>query len=243
MLKDKKNIILICLMAIVLGVLGSFLFHLFVFPYMLQSPYFADLEFIKNFKDGKIVINPKEEIIVNENIALQTAIEKVEKTIVAIQAKTAKKNLWGSGIIITSDGLIVVLNDLVPVGGNYSVFLEGEEISPQVLKRDPENNLALLKVSKTGLKTSGFSNFEKIKKGERIFLVGIIPSSLEMTVNEGIIKNFNEKKITTNMTEENYLQGSPLFNIEGFLVGLSMIDSKGRVSVIPITEIKNFTGF
>jgi len=239
---NKKLIILVC--AVFLGgVVSGFIFQLFIFPSILANSYFSQFQFIKNFKEGKIIINTKEEIIIQENVALEKAVEKVEKSVVGIKTNTAEATtLNGSGFIVTSDGLIVTLAELAPIGSSINVFLDGQVIKPQILKRDSKNNLVLLKIEKTDLKTCGFSDFEKLKLGKKVFLVGALPPSLkEKVVNEGIIKTFNEDAIKTNIFEIYSLRGSPLFDINGDFVGLNTIDSSGKVITIPVSKIKEFT--
>lgn len=239
--KNKKLIILIC--SIFLGgLLSGLIFQTLIFPYLLVNPYFSKFQFVKNFKEGKIIINTKEEIIVQESVVLEKAIAQIEKAVVGVQTKTSEKTISGSGLIIASDGLVITLAELVPAGGSFSVFIDGEKIKPQILKRDLENNLALLKIEKTNLKTCGFSAPEKIKLGVRVFLLGINPPTLNPIVNEGIVKYFDENNIKTNIFESSSLKGSPLFNIEGDLVGLNTIDSAGKVIAIPVQKIKDFSG-
>ena len=72
---------------------------------------------------------------------------------VALQSSGARQ---GSGLVYTSDGLIVTLSSLVPAGWRVMVYPEAQDPLPaQVLKRDVSNNLALLKVEETGLQTAG----------------------------------------------------------------------------------------
>lgn len=242
-LKPNKKVVIFICSVFLGGLISGLIFQIFVFPYLLANSYFSKFQFIKNFKEGKIIINTKEQIIVAEETALEKSIAQVEKSVVGIQAKTSDGTIYGSGLIVTSDGLIITLVDLAPAGANISVFYEGEKIKPQILKRDYKNNLALLKIEKTNLKTCGFCDGEQVRLGERVFLIGVIPSTLEKSANEGIIKTLNEEVIRTNITETGSLRGSPLFNIEGNLVGLNIIDSLGRVSAIPIQIIKTFAGF
>lgn len=243
-LKNKKLIIIVC-SVFCGGLLSGLVFQLFIFPLILANSYFSQFQFIKNFKEGKIIINTKEEIIIQENAALEKAIEKVEKSVVGIKTNTADGAvLNGSGLVVTSDGLIVTLAELVPAGSSVNVFLNDQTMKPQILKRDSKNNLVLLKIEKTGLTTCGFSDFEKLKLGRRIFLIGALsPLFKENIVNEGVIKTFNENAIKTNIFETNSLKGSPLFDISGNLVGLNDIDSAGKVIAIPISKIKDFIGF
>ncbi len=96
----------------------------------------------------------------------------------------------------------------------------------------------------SGLHTAGFADLERIKLGERIFLAGFDfgTTTPQLMVNEGIIKFFNKNLIQTNIFETPIVRGSPLFNIEGDVVGLSTVDEGGRVSAVPATIIRQFMG-
>jgi len=229
----------------ILGIFGGIFADQILWPYFIEKPLFYQYR----LEQSPVYVTEKKEVTITENIALQNAIEKVEKTIIGVQTKTKTgKILAGSGLILTSDGLVVTLADLVPQGGNSSFFVDGETASFQILKRDLKENLALIKIEKTNLPTVGFANLEKLKLGERVFLVGVIFKNQKTTlpgyvVNEGIVKSFDEISIETNIFEKNNLTGSPLFDIVGNILGLNIIDKEGKVSAIPIPKIKSFAGF
>ncbi len=234
-----KNILKI-IAVFVIGTVGGIFADQILWPYFVERPLFYQYR----LEQSPIYVTEKKEIIIQENIALTNAIEKVEKLVVGIRSKTKiGKILEGSGLIVTSDGLIVTLADLVPSGWEIELFLNGKKITPKVLQR--KNDLALLKIKETNLPTAGFADFEKIKLGERVFLLGIIfeDNIQKKAVNEGIIKTFDEDSILTNIFEKKILEGSPLFNIEGQVVGLNTIDKEGKISAISIKEIREFLGF
>ena len=240
MSKNTLNILKI-LVIFVIGTIGGIFADQILWPYFIERPLF----YRYRLEQSPVYINETKEITIQENTALVDAVGKVEKVIVGIRSKTAAgKILEGSGLIVTSDGLVLTLDNLAPQASQTTLFLDGKEIIPKVLQR--KDNLALLKIEETGLATIAFSDFGKIKLGERVFLVGKIfeaknpPYTL---VNEGIIKAFNENLIRTNIFEKNTLQGSSLFDIEGYLIGLNTIDSEGKVTAISIKTIKEFLGF
>lgn len=237
-----KNIIKI-LAIFVIGMVGGIFADQILWPYFVERPLLYQYQLEQN----PIYVTKKEKIYIQENIALRNAVEKVEKTVVGVRSKTKTgKILEGSGIILTSDGLMVTLAELVPQGSEINIFWEGKMPSFQILKRDLKNNLALIKIEEKNLSTTGFADLEKLKLGERVFLVGIIFEKglvSRKTVNEGIVKNFNQNLIETNILEKNSLSGSPLFNIEGSLLGLNIVDKESKVSTIPLSKIKQFSGF
>ena len=104
--------------------------------------------------------------------------------------------------------------------------------------------MALVKIGEVNLPTVGFADLNKLKLGERVFLVGVVfdKSKPSRIVNEGIIKSFSQDFIKTNIFENYLLAGSSLFNIKGEALGINMIDSEGKVIAIQITVIKEFAG-
>lgn len=232
---------------LLLGAAGGLLFQIIILPYLFTNPYFERFQFIKTLKEREVIVNPKEEIIIRENLALELAVERVQNSVIGIQVRTsAGRKLEGSGLILTSDGLAVTLDELAPSGSKFSFFVDKEKISGQILKRDVKNNLALIKIEKANLPTHGFANLERIKLGQRVFLLGVVFNTKNepfKSVNEGIVKNFSEQSIQTNIVENNIIKGSPLFDIEGNILGLSIIDREGQVSAIPADIIKTFSGF
>lgn len=191
-----------------------------------------------------IYLNKVEQVTITENIALQEAISKVEKTIVGIKTQTKSgKIIEGSGFILTSDGLMITLGDLIPVGSTFSFFIEGKPLSYQILKRDLNNNLALIKLEGESFNTAGFADFEKLKIGERIFFIGVVDFlKWNQAVNEGIVKEFNNSLIKTNMLDNKKMNGSPVFNIQGMFLGLVSVNKEDIVSVIPVNIIRSFAG-
>ena len=238
MLKNIFKIISIFIIGLVGGIFADQIF----WPYFVERPLFYQYR----LEQAPIYVTEKKEIIVEENIALRKAIEKIDKAVVGVKTKTkAGKFLEGSGLIVSSDGLIVTLADLVPSGSEVTFFWEGKTPSFQILKRDLSENLALIKIGETNLPTTGFTDLERIRLGERVFLMGIIfekEGIPKKTVNEGIVKTFDNNFIQTNIIEDSALSGSPLFNIEGNALGLNIIDKEGKVSAIPISKIKQFIG-
>ena len=237
-----KNIFKI-LSIFVIGTVGGIFADQILWPYFIERPLFYQYR----LEQSPVYVTEKKEttLYVQENFALREAIEKVEKVVVGVKTKTkVGETLEGSGLVVTSDGLIVTLASLVPQGSEFYFFIEGQWPAFQILKRDLENNLALIKLEKGGLATCGFADLEKVKVGERVFLIGtdFSTSTPQKIVNEGIIGFFDENSIQTNIFEEQKIQGSPLFNIEGKALGLNMVDETGRVSAIPISTIRTFIG-
>lgn len=235
-----KNIFKI-LAIFIIGMGGGIFADQILWPYFVERPLFYQYR----LEQAPIYLTERKEIYIQENLALKNAIEKVEKSVVGVRTKTKTgKILEGSGLILTTDGLLVTLAELVPSGSVFNFFVDKELSSFQILKREPKENLALIKLEKTNLPTVGFADLEKLKLGERVFLVGAVfeKAEIKKVVNEGIVKSFDQNSIETNIFEKNILAGSPLFDIEGKVLGINLIDKEGKVITIPISQIRKFAG-
>ena len=243
------------LVVFLIGVLGGVWAQASLLPYLAQFQVFQNVGFIRNLGDGQVTINPTQKVTIQENTALTDAVDEVGKTVVGVRTVTPDGEvLEGSGLIVTSDGLIVTLASLVPKGSEFYFYVNGEWPSWQVLKRDTVNNLALIKVGKSGLGTAAFADPQKTKLGERVFLSEMDfgqradaqatnTSLIEPTpaVNEGIVSSVGDKHIITNIYDPRG-DGSPLFDVAGNIVGLNVVDESGRVTTVPISIIRNFIG-
>ena len=236
----SKNILKI-IAVFILGMGGGIFADQIFWPYIVERPLF----FAYRLEQAPVYVTERKEITIQENTALQDAVEKVEKAVVGIQAKTQTgRTFKGSGLVITSDGLMVTLNELVPQGEKFVFFVDGDTLSYQVLKRDKKANLALVKLEAERLPTLGFADASKLRLGQRVFLVGavLLQDGLQKIVNEGIIRAIDNDSISTTIFEKSILAGSPLFTIEGEVIGLTVVDKEGQVSAIPVSAIRAFAG-
>jgi len=242
----RRNI-LITISLFIVGMVGGIFADQILWPYFVERPLFYQYR----LEQSPVYVTEKKEITIQENTALQEAVYKVEKTIIALRSQTTEEEvLMGSGLIVTADGLIVTLAELVPQGSDFAFFAEGKAVAYQILKRDPEENLALIKLEANNLVSRGFADLSKLRLGERVFLIGFTFEEMatgtllkpgEKIVNEGIVKTFDQDLIQTNISEDISLQGSPLFNIEGEVLGLTTFSEAGQVLAIPVSKIRAFT--
>jgi len=209
------------IIVVLLGVLGGTIAWLFVF---------------KNQSAFVQVVNKEEKIYIEENTALINAIKNVKDSVVMIKTEYNKKEINGFGLILTTDGLVVTLADNIPQGSESNITIKGEEkISYQVLKRDLENNLALIKIDRNNLQTKGFFDLSKLAIGERVFI-------LSDSVNEGIVKSFNDDLIKTNIIEKEIINGAPVFDVESNVLGIGYRNIDDTIQIVPISKIKAFAG-
>lgn len=230
------------------GIAGGIFGAQILWPLLVERPLFYQYRLTQ----APTYVTETKQIFVQENIVLQEAVDRAQKSVVAVHSKdSAGRIRKGSGLVLTSDGLILTLNELLPQGGQFVFLVAGveEPARYQVLKRDPENNLALVKLELSGLSIVRFADVEMAQLGERIFLVSASAEpevkgkfTRQLNINEGIISSFSENLIGTTMAGDLTLTGAPVFNIAGSIVGLGRVAPDGRINLIPVTILRSFAG-
>lgn len=224
------KIILKIIGILVLGAIGGITSQVFLIPYLMGIPFFGESKIAESLK-REIVINPTQEIIIKETEALEKAVASVEAAVFDLSFGENQ----GCGFSLTSDGQVLTQATLLPQEG--AIFVDGQETAFRVLKKDLKFDFALIKIERGNLKTTSFFDFEKLKPGTSVFLIGT-----EKVVNQGIVKSFSGDLIATNILEKEDFSGCPLFTFEGKFLGLVEINETGEVSAIPVPKIRSFAG-
>jgi len=175
------------------------------------------------------------------------------------QKGTEKKEVGGgSGFVISSDGMILTNKHVVTdAEASYTVLMnDGRKFDAQVLARDPNNDLALIKINATGLKTLVLADSDKIQIGQTVIAIGNALGEFRNTVSVGVISGL-ARSITAGDTSgfsekiDNVIQtdaainpgnsGGPLLNIEGQVIGINTAIATGAENIgfaIPINRAK-----
>ncbi len=163
----------------------------------------------------------------------------------------------GSGVIVNADGYIVTNNHVVQDADEIQVTIGKDEYDAEIIGRDPESDLAVIKIEAKNLQPIKLGDSDELEVGEWVLAIGNPFSELlDQTVTAGIVS----AKGRTNLTHgeipfEDFIQtdaainpgnsGGALVNLHGELVGInSMIFSRsgGNVGIgfaIPINLVKN----
>ncbi len=161
-----------------------------------------------------------------------------------------KQRSLGSGFIIDQSGFIVTNNHVVEDADKIKVILKDErEFEAEVKGRDPNTDLALIKIKSDGkLPTIEFGNSDDIKIGEWVMAIGN-PFGLEHTVTVGIISA--KGRVIGSGPYDDFLQtdasinpgnsGGPLIDMEGKVVGINtaiIAGGQGIGFAIPVNMAK-----
>ncbi|MEJ5963668.1 trypsin-like peptidase domain-containing protein [Pedobacter immunditicola] len=155
----------------------------------------------------------------------------------------------GSGVVISSDGYIATNNHVIEDATQIEViFTDRRTFIAKLVGRDPNTDLALLKVDEKDLPVVELGNSDNIEVGEWVLAVGY-PFSLNTTVTAGIV---SAKGRSIGIINSNS-SGSPQANtaIESFIQtdaainpgnsGGALVDMNGKLVGIN-TAIASLTG-
>ena len=139
----------------------------------------------------------------------------------------------GSGVIISTEGYIVTNNHVIDEADNIEVMLnDNRKFTAKVIGRDPNTDIALVKIDARDLPYLTWGNSETLKLGEWVLAVGN-PFSLNSTVTAGIVsaKSRSIGIIGGQLPLESFIQtdaavnpgnsGGALVNASGELVGIN----------------------
>jgi S1-C subfamily serine protease len=165
------------------------------------------------------------------------AVAKVKNAVVKIDVfKTVQGKLRpagsGSGFIFSSDGLIFTNNHVVSGAEKIMVSLLNEnEIEATLIGKDPDTDLAILKVYSEGYSVSKLGDAESLQIGQLLIAIGN-PLGYQHTVTTGVVSALGRTLRSQNgMLVDNVIQsdaalnpgnsGGPMINTDGEVVGVN----------------------
>jgi len=135
----------------------------------------------------------------------------------------------GSGFIVRADGYIVTNNHVVDGATEIKVKLaDGRTFPAQVIGRDKQTDLALLKIDASNLPVLPFGNSDALQVGQPVAAIGN-PFGLQGTVTTGIVSA--KGRVIGEGPYDNFIQtdasinpgnsGGPLVNSSGEVIGIN----------------------
>jgi serine protease Do len=136
----------------------------------------------------------------------------------------------GSGVIISTDGYIVTNNHVVDGAKTVTVTLsDGRELQARVVGRDPQTDVAVIKVQAKDLPAITFAPSHNVEVGDRVLAIGN-PFGIGETVTTGIV-SATGRRAGLGLKYEDFIQtdaainpgnsGGALVDVEGRLVGIN----------------------
>jgi S1-C subfamily serine protease len=171
------------------------------------------------------------------------AVEKASKFVVSVSTVTLVSDYMfysmpvsgiGSGIVYDERGFIVTNNHVISEARQINVTLPDNRVyEGKIVGSDPLTDVAVLKISRTGLAAAEFYDSDTLKVGQIVLALGN-PFGLVggPTVTAGVISALKrriqakggpviEELIQTDAAINPGNSGGPLINLEGKVVGMS----------------------
>ncbi len=164
----------------------------------------------------------------------------------------------GSGFIVSSDGMIVTNRHVVQeTNADYTVITsDGKEHSAKVLARDPNNDIALIKIEGQDFHALDLGSSEDIKVGQTVIAIGNSLGEFSNTVSKGIVSGLQRNLVAGSGQGDserlrNIIQtdaainpgnsGGPLLDVSGRVVGVNVAMAQGAQNIgfaLPINQVK-----
>ncbi len=176
-----------------------------------------------------------------------SAVSSVKNAVVKIDVyKTDKGKLKpagsGSGFIFSSDGLIFTNNHVVQGAEKIMVSLLNEnEIEASLVGRDPDTDLAILKIYADGYSVARLGDSTALQIGQLVIAIGN-PLGYQHTVTTGVVSALGRTMRTqSGMIVDNVIQsdaalnpgnsGGPMITTDGEVVGVNTAIISGAQAI------------
>ena len=120
------------------------------------------------------------ETLKNLSDAIAEAVERLSPSIVRVEAR---RRLPATGIVWSADGLIVTSNHVVEMDEGIMIGLhDGSRHSAALVGRDPQNDIAVLRVAASGLTPAPLGDNSALRVGHLVLALGRPTEQVQATL-------------------------------------------------------------
>lgn len=224
-------------------------------------------------------INTTTQNVVTENSDVINVVKNVGPSVVTVSAVTPKQQVIqfspfgisqgtqggtpqdiGSGFVVSSDGLIVTNKHVVAdTSLTYKVSTpDGKTYDVTSISRDPNNDIAVIKINATGLKPVELGDSSNLQVGQFVIAIGTALGEFRNTVTTGVVSGLGrgidaggqlsgfverlDNVIQTDAAINPGNSGGPLLNSDGQVIGINVAVAQGANNIafsIPINTVKD----
>ena len=180
-----------------------------------------------------------------KELSLQELYDQCSKSIVAIKGYQDGVDgyYWGSGIILSKDGLILTNTHVIENCDTASVTLfDNSSYAAALVGADSTSDIAVLKIDVSGLTPASFGDSAELAIGDKVAAIGNpLGETFRMTLTDGIISaidrgiSYNGHSMTllqTNTAINEGNSGGALFNMYGQVIGVTNMNMMSSYSSI-----------
>lgn len=168
-------------------------------------------------------------------------VSESSSTSLGIQVFQADKLVkQGSGVVISSDGLIVTIADLLAPNAVYQLFYGDKILRGAVVARDYNLNLVLIKTDSAYSNVADLNEHE-YNSGQEVVLVSKFFDVSKPVVfsQRGTIGYVTERNVVINTIIDKNLYGAGIIDADGELIGLAYLRN-GKVNLIKASSVEKF---
>ena len=150
----------------------------------------------------------------------------------------------GSGVIWWGDGLIVTNAHVAPGAGAQVRLADGRMLDARLVAREPDRDLAALRVMTTGLPAAVPGEFDGLRPGELVVALGHpygVPEALSIGVIHELTRDHGTPAwIRADIRLAPGNSGGPLADVYGRVLGLNTLVAGGLGFAIPAPVVAGF---
>lgn len=260
-LKKISRIILIILFVFVIGGIGSVIVDRYIFPKLSATKFFSKFKFFQEANENVVIIEKTEQITVKEDDSVNEIASQAATAVVNIISisDTGNQSGNGTGVIATSDGLIITYIDaIIEEEARYKVLIfNGSNYDAKLLGIDEFSGLAFLKIDTSNLPVIHFANSSDSRPGKKLIAIGNSFGEYQNRFAAGLLSNINktfnlsgktissseklEGVFETDFNSQKSYLGGPMIDYNGELVGIIgtiTIDNEQKYFQIPSNIVK-----
>ena len=263
-IKSVAKISAVLFLIFSVGGIGGVYFDQQVLPFIRTNKYLSGINFLKHSAENVTVINKTEQVTIKEDDSINEVASQASNAVVNIISLGSQKDVItklttntdqsGTGIIVTSDGLIATYRSaIIEKNAAYKVLLfNGANYDAKLLGIDEFSDLAFLKIEASNLTAISFGDSSKVYPGKKLVAIGNSFGEYQNRYASGLLSNLAKtynlagKTVSSSEKLEGVLEsdfnnqkgyiGGPVIGYSGDLVGISgaiVVDGQNQYFQIP----------
>ena len=165
-------------------------------------------------------------------VDVQAVLQRMRPAVVEIQVETLQGTGGGTGVIVSSDGIIVTNAHVVENARKIKVKLaDGDVVDAKVKGQDASHDLAVITIARTGLAAAALGDSDQMRVGDPVVAIGNA-LGLGISVTTGIVSGLDREvdepngkillgALQTDAAINPGNSGGPLVNSRGEVIGIN----------------------
>jgi serine protease Do len=173
---------------------------------------------------------------------LESLAERLRASTVAVRVGRGGA---GSGVIWSADGAIVTNAHVAGRPSAEVVLADGRRYDARLERRDPERDLALLRIAADRLPAATVRDPADLRVGEVVVALGHpfgVPNALSMGIVHAPLDTGERRFVQADLRLAPGNSGGPLADARGRVVGINSMVARGLALAVPADDVQRFLG-